>query len=106
MVFDDDVKLIGLYQRYEDELEEMKKQIVSYITSETFKEDDNKNELQDVSEINLIIFFVTKINIDEFTSWHAYGNEEKEKIVGINAKFAVITLAVAIAKLKVIKVVD
>ncbi len=36
MVFDDDVKLQGLYQRYEEEPEEMKKQIVVYICSETF----------------------------------------------------------------------
>lgn len=36
MVFDDDVKLQGLYQRYMEEPEEMKKQIVVYICSETF----------------------------------------------------------------------
>ena len=36
MVFDDDVKLMGLYGRYEDEMDEMKKQICNYINSETF----------------------------------------------------------------------
>jgi hypothetical protein len=36
MVFDDDVKLLGLYGRYEDEMDEMKKQICHYINSETF----------------------------------------------------------------------
>ena len=36
MVFDDDVKLTGLYQRYQSEIEEMKHQIVNYICSETF----------------------------------------------------------------------
>ena len=36
MVFDDDVKLVGLYSRYEKELDEMKQQIVAYICSETF----------------------------------------------------------------------
>ena len=36
MVFDDDVKLVGLYSRYEKEVDEMKQQIVAYICSETF----------------------------------------------------------------------
>ena len=36
MVFDDDVKLVGLYSRYEGEVEEMKQKIVEYISSETF----------------------------------------------------------------------
>ncbi len=36
MVFDDDVKLIGLYMRYKEEVEEMKSQIIKYIRSETF----------------------------------------------------------------------
>jgi hypothetical protein len=31
MVFDDDAKLLGLYSRYDDELEELKQQIVHYI---------------------------------------------------------------------------
>ena len=36
MVFDDDAKLLGLYQRYEEEEEELRKNIVLYITdSET-----------------------------------------------------------------------
>ena len=38
MVFDDDAKLSGLYSRYEEELDEMKAQIVQYITSDTFDE--------------------------------------------------------------------
>ena len=38
MVFDDDAKLSGLYSRYEEEREEMKGQIVQYITSDTFTE--------------------------------------------------------------------
>lgn len=38
MVFDDDAKLSGLYSRYEEETEEMKRQIVQYITSDTFTE--------------------------------------------------------------------
>ena len=36
MVFDDDVMLIGLYSRYEKEIDEMKIKIVEYICSETF----------------------------------------------------------------------
>ena len=36
MVFDDDAKLLGLYSRYDDELDELKQQIVLYIQSETF----------------------------------------------------------------------
>lgn len=36
MVFDDDVKLQGLYLRYQEELEELKTQIIVYIRSETF----------------------------------------------------------------------
>ena len=36
MVFDDDVKLLGLFSRYEEEIDEMKIQIVNYIRSETF----------------------------------------------------------------------
>jgi len=36
MVFDDDVKLLGLYARYADENEEMKQKIVDYIRSDTF----------------------------------------------------------------------
>lgn len=36
MVFDDDAKLIGLYQNYEEEPTEMKRQIVKYICSDTF----------------------------------------------------------------------
>ncbi len=36
MVFDDDAKLLGLYSRYEDEIDEMKQQIVYYIRSDTF----------------------------------------------------------------------
>ncbi len=36
MVFEDDVKLIGLFCRYSNELEELKSQIVKYISSETF----------------------------------------------------------------------
>lgn len=31
MVFDDDAKLLGLYSRYDDELDELKQQIVHYI---------------------------------------------------------------------------
>lgn len=38
MVFDDDAKLSGLYSRYEEEPDEMKSQIVQYITSDTFEE--------------------------------------------------------------------
>jgi hypothetical protein len=36
MIFDDDVKLLGLYARYCEEPEEMKMQIKSYIGSDTF----------------------------------------------------------------------
>ena len=36
MVFDDDVKLIGLYNRYREENEEFKAQIIQYINSDTF----------------------------------------------------------------------
>lgn len=36
MVFDDDVKLLGLYGRYSDEVEDLKIQIVAYIASDTF----------------------------------------------------------------------
>ena len=44
MVFDDDAKLIGLYQRYETESEEMKRQIVRYICSETGQDAQNALE--------------------------------------------------------------
>jgi hypothetical protein len=36
MIFEDDVKLLGLYSRYAEETEELKVQIVSYISSDTF----------------------------------------------------------------------
>ena len=36
MFFEDDVKLLGLYARYCEESEELKKQIVSYIGSDAF----------------------------------------------------------------------
>ena len=53
MVFDDDVKLIGLYQRYSEEPEELKAQIIKYIQSETFAAKEitfgKNNELNEVS---------------------------------------------------------
>ncbi len=36
MVFDDDVKLSGLYARYAEEQLELKTQIIDYITSDAF----------------------------------------------------------------------
>ncbi len=42
MVFDDDVKLIGLFMRYKDEAEEMKSQIIKYISSETFDQNPHQ----------------------------------------------------------------
>ena len=38
MVFEDDVKLLGLYSRYADESDELKREIVRYIGSDTFGE--------------------------------------------------------------------
>ena len=38
MIFEDDVKLLGLYSRYSEESEELKSQIVTYIASDTFGE--------------------------------------------------------------------
>jgi hypothetical protein len=38
MIFEDDVKLLGLYARYCEEAEELKIQIVSYIGSDAFCE--------------------------------------------------------------------
>ena len=73
MVFDDDVKLVGLYQRYEDEVEEMKKQIVNYINSETFgQEQMQQQELNDVSHK------LTNQKVDVLPSRHTDGNEKAQ----------------------------
>ena len=50
MVFDDDAKLIGLYNRYLEEVDEMKANIIQYIDSETFKpeEEEQAQELNQV----------------------------------------------------------
>ena len=46
MVFDDDAKLIGLFQRYQDEMDNLKDNIVEYIKGSN---DIAESELQDVS---------------------------------------------------------
>ena len=38
MVFDDDAKLLGLFSRYDEEVDELKKQIVIYIKGDCFEE--------------------------------------------------------------------
>ena len=60
MVFDDDVKLVGLYNRYRDETEEFKNQIIQYICSDTFESAEKnftfgsgESELADVSFLSV-----------------------------------------------------
>ena len=54
MVFDDDVKLLGLYSRYEDEPGELQAKVVQYISGDTFQEQGKNEELNDVRIKRLI----------------------------------------------------
>ncbi len=53
MVFDDDVKLLGLYSRYEDEPGELQAKVVQYISGDTFQEQGKNEELNDVRIMHL-----------------------------------------------------
>ena len=62
MIFDDDAKLLGLFARYQEETDELKAQILHYITSDTFDEpmgqvqadmaEQNTNGSSDLNEVS------------------------------------------------------
>ena len=84
MIFEDDVKLLGLYSRYQDEIDELKMQIVVYISSDTFgglatmqaQNSTASSELDDVNCLKKVISLAFE------PSRGLHGQEKEKKASG------------------------
>ena len=95
MVFDEDVKLIGLYARYSEEKQELKTQIVKYISSEgTF--DQTATSQSELDLVSSLVPLLISDCVALIACGQRDGHQEEETNDGQPAK-ATVALAIGVA---------